>query len=74
MISVLNSLWITAVHLWFVQTYLDLNPEMQQMYDAPVIANHPRLSMGIMGLTIGVISGVILGFFCQGAARLMQKK
>src|SRR5689334_12060712 len=24
MISILNGLWITAVHLWFVQIYLDL--------------------------------------------------
>ncbi|MBS3914091.1 MAG: hypothetical protein KG003_06300 [Bacteroidetes bacterium] len=73
-IAIFNSFWITVVHLSFVNDYLKLNPGMQEMYDNPAIANHPRLTMAIFGICIGIISGLVLGFFCLVAGRMQKKQ
>lgn len=73
-IAIFNCIWITVAHALLVKDYLKLNPAMQEMYDAPFIANHPRLSMSIMGVCIGIISGLVLGLFCVIAGRMAKKQ
>ncbi len=70
--SMLNSVWITSVHVLLFNTYAETHPEeMAMMADAPI---SPRIMMLITGPLIGVVSGLVLGLFAFIASRLVQKK
>jgi hypothetical protein len=74
MISIFNSLWITAVHMSLFYAYIANHPEFQQMLDTlpPAVGGHPRRLMLPIGLISGVIFGVIQGLFCWVASKFVK--
>ena len=73
MVSLFNSIWITAAHLAFYGTYIIHHPEMQKMSAGMPLAEHPRLMMLLTGPVIGAASGVILGLFALIASRIVKR-
>ncbi len=68
--SVVNSIWITAIHAVFFTTYVQNNPQMTEGVPAGM---NPRLLMIILGPLFGALIGVVAGFFALVASRLMKK-
>jgi hypothetical protein len=73
MVSIFNSIWITGIQIAFFATYMANHPDMEQMSANMPLSDHPRLMMLITGPLIGVVSGLILGFFAFLAGKLMNK-
>jgi hypothetical protein len=76
LVSMVNCIWITAVHIIFRQTYVANHPQMASMGTSmpPALSTHPRLAMAIMGPIFGVMFGIILGLFSFVASKIVQKK
>ena len=71
LVSIVNSVWITAVHIWFFGAYMNHHPEMNQMSSGMPLANHPRLMMLLTGPLFGAVCGLILGLLCILAAKMV---
>jgi hypothetical protein len=74
LVSMVNCVWITAVHIAFRQTYVANHPDMASMGANMPLANHPRLAMAIMGPIFGAIFGLFLGLFSFIASLIVKKK
>ena len=69
LVSVVNSVWITAAHVAFFETYLAGHPREAAMSAS---MSSPRLMMIAMGPVVGLVSGLVLGLFAWGASRLVK--
>jgi hypothetical protein len=67
LVSVVNSVWITAAHVALADTYLARHPQ-----EAEMSGSSPRLMMLVVGPIIGVVSGLILGLFSWIASRFVK--
>ena len=74
MVSIVNSIWITAAHVLFYSTYMANHPEMAGMNANMPLQDAPRLMMSIMGPVFGAASGIVLGLFSWIASRFIGKK
>jgi len=70
LVSIINSVWITTIHVAFFSIYVRNNPQMVQ--GAPQGVN-PRVIMIAAGPIVGVILGVIAGLFAFIAAKITGK-
>jgi hypothetical protein len=75
LVSLVNCIWITAVHIIFVKTYMMAHPQMAEMNSKmpASLAIHPRLAMLITGPLFGIASGIVLGLFAFIASKIMKK-
>lgn len=75
LVSMVNCIWITAVHIWFRETYETHHPNMASMAaDMPkYLAVHPRIAMAVMGPLFGAAFGIVLGVFSLIASRIVKK-
>ena len=75
-VSLVNCVWITSVHIFFYKSYIANHKEMaDSLAKIPGTLNvHPRLAMAIIDTFIGVISGLVLGFFAFIASLIFKKK
>ncbi|MBM2839935.1 MAG: hypothetical protein HW412_463 [Bacteroidetes bacterium] len=73
MVSIFNSIWITAIHVIFFDTYMANHPEMAQMNTSMPMADSPRLMMVIMGPVFGAAFGLILGLFAFIASKIIKR-
>jgi hypothetical protein len=75
LVSMVNCVWITAVHIAFRQTYVAHHPQMASMGTSmpPTLSIHPRLAMAIMGPVFGAMFGIILGTFSFVASKIVKK-
>jgi hypothetical protein len=75
LVSMVNCIWITGVHLYFYQTYVNHHPAMANMSQnmPSALSVHPRLTMLIFGPVFGVLSGIILGLFALVASKIVKK-
>jgi hypothetical protein len=69
-VSLVNSVWITASHLLFFDTYIANHAQEAAMSASMPLGTHPRILMAIVGPLIGLASGLILGTFCVIVAKL----
>jgi hypothetical protein len=69
LVSIFNSIWITAAHVALADTYLPRHPQ-EVALAAKMPALSPRLMMLVMGPVIGIISGLVLGLFSWVASKL----
>ena len=69
--SIVNSIWITAIHATFFPTYAKNNPQFVQ--SAPPGMN-PRLLMIVMGPLFGTLFGLVAGLFAFIASRIVKKR
>jgi uncharacterized membrane protein len=75
LVSLVNCIWITGVHVAFYKSYVAHHPDMLKMAEEhPIIPSHPRLGMLIVGPFFGVAFGLILGFFSFIASKMVSKK
>jgi len=77
LVSIVNSIWITAIHASLFYTYVANHPEYLQMLTAPgnpeALSAHPRRMMVITGPIIGLLSGLVLGLFSWVASRFVKR-
>lgn len=72
LISLVNSVWITLVHVSFHDSYLANHPDQVAMGEKMHLGTSAA-SMLFMGPFIGAIFGLILGLFCFGASKIIPK-
>ena len=75
LVSMVNSVWITAANITFRQTYLAHHPKVASMNTnmPAALAIHPQLTMALMGPIFGVMFGIILGLFSFVASKIVKK-
>lgn len=71
LVSVVNSIWITAIHATFFTVYAKNNPQFVQ--SAPP-GWDPRVIMIIFGPIFGIVFGLIAGLFAFVASRLVKRR
>jgi hypothetical protein len=74
LVSMLNSVWITAAHIFFFSTYISNHTEELTMMSRFPIPYSPRVAMLLIGPIFGAGFGIILGFFCFIASRIVKRK
>lgn len=73
--SLVNSVWITGIHILYFKSYAAHHPDMAAMgNNMGYFATHPRLLMLVLGIPFGIAFGIILGLFCVVASKLVQPK
>jgi hypothetical protein len=73
LVSILNSFWITLIHIALFQTYMSHHPEEVSMMNQIPMPDKPRLMMLLMGPIIGAVSGLVLGLFSFIASKLKRE-
>lgn len=75
LVSIVNSIWITAAQVTFYDQYIAAHPEFLQMTAGlpPDLAVHPRRMMLPIGLISGILSGIVLGLFAWVASKIFKK-
>ena len=74
MVSVVNSVWITASHLLFFDSYIVNHQQEMAMMTRMPLPDSPRLMMAAIGPVVGVASGVVLGVFALAAGTFLRRK
>lgn len=73
--SIINSVWITGVHLLFFNSYAAHHPDLATMgNNLYYFATRPRMLMLVLGIPFGIAFGIILGLFCVVASKLVQPR
>jgi hypothetical protein len=74
LVSMVNCIWITVVHIIFRVDYLAHHPNAATMAAKmpPVFLIRPRLAMLLTGPIFGAISGLILGLFAYVASKIIK--
>ena len=71
-VSIVNSVWITAAHIIFYDTYIASHAQETQMLAGSSLPG--RVMMLITGPIIGVLSGLLLGLFALIASKLIKPR
>ena len=72
-LSILNSVWITSVHVYFYRTYAAKHPDVASMgTNMHFLASHPRLLMLILCPIFGVAFGLLQGLFALIVSRFVK--
>ena len=75
LVSLVNCVWITCIHIAFYSTYIAHHPNMAKMAtDYPMLPTHPRVAMLLTGPVAGIVSGLVLGLFAFIASKIVTKK
>jgi len=74
LVSILNSVWITAFHVLLYRTYIDGHSREAEMLLATPMPKHPRLMMLFTGPVVGIISGLVLGLFAFIASKIWKPR
>ena len=76
LVSLCNSVWITAVHAAFFDRYVAFHPEVLQMSASLPLSEHPRVAMVLFGPVVGAVFGLVLGLLsviCRVVAFIASK-
>lgn len=74
MVSIFNSVWITASHIIFYNQYIPNHPQEMEMFSKMGSSADPRMMMLLVGPVFGIIFGLILGLFSFIAGKLVKKQ
>jgi len=76
MVSIVNCVWIIAVHAIFCADYMKNHPDMTpaSMHMPAVMFTHPREAMLITGPFFGIAFGLVLGLFSFIASKIVKNK
>jgi hypothetical protein len=74
LVSIVNSVWITAAHIAFADQYLARHAQEAAMMSSMPLPDSPRLMMAMTGPVIGVVSGLVLGAFAFVASKLVAPR
>ena len=73
LLGVVNSVWVTAVHVALFDRYLAHHAKEAEMMRSSTMPIPPRLLMACVGPVIGVVSGVVIGLFALVALWLVRR-
>jgi hypothetical protein len=73
LVSLVNSAWITGIHVVFIRAFFANHPEAVEMNAHMPIPAHPRASMIIVGPFLGAGFGLILGLFAFVASKIVKR-
>ena len=73
-VSIANCVWITAIHIIFIQNYMASHQQEAEMLAKMPFPDSPRLMMLLTGPVIGIVSGLVLGLFAFIGSKILQKK
>lgn len=74
LVSVVNSIWITVIHVLLFNKYILNHPQEANMLTKMPMPERPRLMMLMTGPVIGIVSGLILGLFAFIASKFIKKR
>lgn len=74
LVSLLNGIWLTGVHVIFFDTYVTNHPEFTELLSGSGVTIDPRLFRALTGPVSGMFFGVVLGLFCWLAAKILKRK
>ncbi len=74
LVSMLNSVWITTIHIILYDKYIANHPEALAIMEKFPLPYSLRISMLMAGPAIGVMSGIILGLFSVIASMILKRK
>ncbi len=74
LVSLVNCVWITGIHLFSYNTYLTNHPRVVQWMVMTPLAKHPLRMITLTGICIGIFSGLVLGLFAFIASRMIKKE
>ncbi len=74
MVSLVNSVWITAIHILFFQTYMANHPDQLSMMAELPMPYSPRIMMLLSILPFGIVFGLVLGLFSFIASKIVKRK
>ncbi len=74
LVSLVNCVWITAVHIKLSSAYIANHPEEGKMYAEMFAKNGLSMhrAMLVFGPVIGIISGIVLGLFALAASKMLK--
>jgi len=72
LVGLVNCVWVTSAHILFIERYLLGHAHEAAMLDSMTWPDSQQGEMALMGLGIGVISGVVLGLFAFVAGKLVR--
>jgi hypothetical protein len=73
-VSLLNSIWITVIHILLFNSYVASHPREAEMMTKMPLPTHPRIMMLLSGPVVGFISGLILGLFAFVASKIWKSR
>ena len=74
MVSIVNSIWITASHVLMYDAYITNHQKELEMMSKMNVSMSPKTMMLLTGPVVGVVSGLVLGLFSFVAAKLMNRR
>ena len=74
LLGLANSIWITAAHVMWFDTYIARHAQEAAMMQNSTLAASPKLMMVMVGPVVGLLSGVILGVFAFIAGKLIKNQ
>lgn len=74
LVSICNSIWITAFHVLLFKTYIEGHPKEAEMLSTMPMSKHPRMMMLFSGPVVGIISGLVLGLFAFVASKIWKPR
>jgi hypothetical protein len=70
-VGLANSVWVTGAHVLLFSQYVARHQQEVHMMASWPLAKHPRLLMLLIGPTIGLVSGIVLGIFAVVASKVV---
>ena len=74
LLGILNSVWVTVVHVALYDAYMAHHPKEAAMMQSNPMPLPPRLLMACVGPLVGVFTGVIIGLLAMLAGRMNRPK
>jgi hypothetical protein len=71
-LGLVNCVWVTGAHVLFFNRYVASHAREAAMMKTMPLPGSPRLMMVLMGPTVGIISGAIIGAFAVVAGILLN--
>ena len=74
LLGLANSVWITAAHILLFDRYIAGHAQEAAMMKSMPLADAARLLMAVVGLLIGLVSGVLIGLLALVAGKLIKQR
>jgi hypothetical protein len=74
LLGLVNSVWITSAHILFFDRYVAGHAQEAAMMKSMPMPDSPRLMMALVGLLIGLVSGVLIGLLALAAGKLIKQR
>lgn len=74
LVSLVNAVWITTVHILLFNRYIGTHAKEAAMMAKTPMSGSPKLMMLLTGPIVGLLSGLILGFFAFMASKIVKNQ